>query len=71
MQIWVKKRAQKILYISLLNKIYWKIRPATRAYFYLLQRPSAIGKGFFLPFGQKKQTIIMLFWPIFGNFGVQ
>ena len=44
-----------------------KIRPATRAYFQLLRRASAFGRG--LHFALRAKTgLIMLFWPILGHF---
>ena len=45
-----------------------KIRPATRAYFQLLQRALAFGRGFFaLWVLWAKKELFMLFWPIFGD----
>ena len=54
--------------ISLVLSFYHnqKIRPATRAYFQLLRRASAFGRGFFYPSGKKE--LFMLFCPIFGDF---
>ena len=49
---------------NLCNTIDQKIRPATRAYFQLLRRASAFGRGFFFPLGKKRAYYAVLahFW---------
>ena len=47
-----------------------KVQPATRAYFQLLRRASAFGRGFFCPSGKKK-SLLCCFGPFLAIFGVQ
>ena len=50
----------------LIISIYWKIGPSTRAYFKLLRRAAAFGRGLFCPSGKKRAYYAFL--EILGNF---